>query len=106
MCVYIDKYRSTVKIAGSKMCEEWNAMRKINAVLITKSMIDIQLHYHRFGTEVCHMQSECYNGEEVSVSQCLSTPANRLTFAATVAWRFVVLIRAAWRLREAAGNIA
>ena len=51
-------------------------MSKIDAVVITKNIIDIQLYYHRSVAEVCHMQREYRNADRVSVSQCLSTPAN------------------------------
>jgi hypothetical protein len=65
-----------VQTAGGKICEQWSVVSKIDAVLITKNMADIQLHYHTFGAEVYHMQSECRNADKVSVSQCLSTAAN------------------------------
>jgi hypothetical protein len=75
VCV-CNKYRSTVQIAAGTICEEWSAVSKIHKVLITKNMVDIQLHYHTFVAEVRHIQSERHNANKVSVSLCLSTAAN------------------------------
>ena len=50
------------------------------------------------------MQSECHNADTSFSIAVSERCCERLTFATTVAWRFVVLIQAPWRRWEALGT--